>query len=130
MKYYFLTDKNLTFTIGPFLKVIHTPEKYVGQIIRSNEYSEYLSDTSFEFILWVISSNENSIEKVKYWLHLNLSKLSDNPNVTYIGKFEGIINETNTKLELVEFSNIKYILEFKINQNILYCPSLTIEYTN
>jgi len=130
MKYYFLTDKNLTFVVGPFIPIINTPEKYFGQIIRSNEYSEYLSNTPFGFELWSVYSNENSTEKVKYWLHSNLSKLSEQNNVTYIGKFQGQINESNTNLELVEFSNIKYILEFRINQNMLYCPSLTINLAN
>ncbi len=132
MKYYFLTSNTKSegqaFVIGPFISVINTSEKYFGQIIRSNDYSDYLSDIPFGFNLWSINSDETSLERVKYWIHTNLSKLSSNSSVTLIGKFQGPINQSKTKLEFITQLNIKYILEFRINENMLYCPNLTIEY--
>lgn len=128
MKYYFLTDKNQTFSIGPFVPVIDTPEKYFGQIIRSNDYSEYLSDKSVEFSIYCINSNQTNLHTIKYLIHTNLSRLSENPTITQIGTFEGQVNSSNTKLELVTQSNIKYTLEFRINETIIYCPNLTIEF--
>jgi hypothetical protein len=128
MKYYFLTDKNQTFVIGPFINVIDTSEKYFGQIIRSNDYSDFLTNSPFEYKFWFINLNESNLVRVKYLLHENLSKFSSNPNITYIGTFQGSISPSNKKLELIDHSNIKYILEFRINETILYCPNLTIEF--
>jgi hypothetical protein len=130
MKHYFLTGKNQSFSVGPFVTLINTPERYFGQIIRSNDYSDYLSDEPFEYNLWSInsSSDKSNLLDVKYLIHENLSRLSENQAITHIGKFQGPINSSNKKLELITQSNIKYTLEFKINETILYCPSLTIEY--
>ncbi len=128
MRYYFLTDKNLTFSVGPFVPVINAPEKYFGQIIRSNDYSDYLSEKTLEYLLWCINSDKTNLQDIKYLIHESLSSLSSNANITHIGKFRGLVNSSNKSLEFITQSNVKYTLEFKINETIIYCPNLTIEF--
>jgi hypothetical protein len=73
-----------------------------------------LSNNPFEFELWSIETTETKIEEVKYFLHSNISTLSEQNNITHIGHFQGLINESNKKLEIVSFLNKKYTLEFRV----------------
>jgi len=124
--YYFLTDPEQTFIVGPFITLSNESNKYFGQVIRSNDYSEQYDPAHiYKYKLWCYDSSGTNITLVKYKLIDLLKNLSFSCKI--IGTFEGQINETNPILEIID-ANTKYILELRINNQVIYCPKLTIEF--
>lgn len=124
-KYYFLSDPDQTYTIGPFIIVCDTPDNYFGQVIRSNEYSEILQTNSMIFNLWSIVSTSTSVLQVKNQVQQMLKNFTKCSNIEFIGKFSGIIDSQVPILEL-NHNNKHYTLEFRYMDGIISCPSLTI----
>lgn len=125
-KYYFLTDLDQSFVAGPFITVCDTPNRYFGQIIRSNEFSHEIIHPLMQFDLWVIKTDSISVLQAKYEIQQVLSDFSKCLNIEHLGRFEGIINESNLILTFNKYAK-EYILEFRCNHGIIICPSLTIE---
>ena len=62
-KYYFLVDKNKTYSVGPFLEIKNNEDVFIGQIIRSNEFSmEYTKGDGIYFELYSINCNLNLLD--------------------------------------------------------------------
>jgi hypothetical protein len=135
-KYYFLTDSEQTFIIGPFITVCNDLKKYFGQVIRSNDYSEQYDLQEkhiYKYMFWLFDySSEINLTRlqVKYKLIESLKKSRLHLICKLIGTFEGQIELSNPILEIIDNnSNIKYILELKISNGIICCPKLTIEFS-
>jgi len=128
-RYYFLTNSTQTFIVGPFITVCDDTNRYFGQVIRSNDYSEqYDLKTLYKYKLWVFEDSEStnlSLLQIKYKLVDSLENLS--LFCKLIGTFEGQIELLNPILEITD-ANTKYILELKISNGIICCPKLTIEF--
>ena len=125
-RYYFLSDPQQTYTVGPFITVTDNPNKYFGQVIRSNEFSDELNTDPITFNLWSIDSELPTVLQVKYKVQQILKELNKYSNIKLVGRFEGIINPLNPILEL-NINDKKYVLEFKCTDGIIFCPSLLIE---
>jgi hypothetical protein len=134
-KYYFLTDPSQTYSVGPFIKacspgpfitINDSSERYFGQVIRSNEFSHEIIQTPMQFDLWVIETDSMSVLEAKNEIHQVLSDFSKCPNIEQIGRFEGIVSESNLILKFNKNAK-EYVLEFRCNHGIIFCPSLTIK---
>lgn len=125
-KYYFLVDKNRTYSVGPFLEIKNNEDVFIGQIIRSNEFSmEYTKGDGIYFELYSINCNLNLID-TKYIIHDNLNNLDILNNVNKICVFNG---EIDTSLGVIStMLNKTYSLTFSIRNNLIMCPMLKIEY--
>jgi len=126
-RYYFLTDPEQTFIIGPFITVRDDSNKYFGQVIRSNDYSEqYDPSHIYKYKLWVFdyTSEPNlTLVQIKYKLIDSIQNLSSCCKL--LCTFEGTIELSNRILEIIN-TNTNYRLELKINNGIICCPNLTI----
>ena len=125
-KYYFLIDKNKTYSVGPFLEIQNNDDVFIGQIIRSNEFSmEYTKGDGIYFELYSINCNLNLFD-TKYIIHDNLNNLDILNNVNKICIFNGKID---TSLGVIStILNKTYSLTFSIRNNLIMCPMLKIEY--
>ena len=125
-KYYFLVDKNRTYSVGPFLEIKNNEDVFIGQIIRSNEFSmEYTKGDGIYFELYSINCNLNLID-TKYIIHDNLNNLDILNNVNKICVFNG---EIDTSLGVIStMLNKTYSLTFSFRNNLIMCPMLKIEY--
>ena len=125
-KYYFLIDKNKTYSVGPFLEIKNNNDVFIGQIIRSNEFSmEYTKGDGIYFELYSINCNLNLFD-TKYIIHENLNNLDILNNVNKICIFNGEID-----ISLGVISTIldkTYSLTFSIRNNLIMCPMLKIDY--
>jgi hypothetical protein len=135
-KYYFLVDKNRTYSVGPFLEIKNNDDVFIGQIIRSNEFSmEYTKGDSIYFELYSINSNLNLFD-TKCIIHDNLNNLDILNNVSKICVFNGEIDTSSNLLDLQKMGNgfistildKTYSLTFSIRNNLIMCPMLKIEY--
>ena len=125
-KYYFLVDKNRTYSVGPFLEIKNNEDVFIGQIIRSNEFSmEYTKGNGIYFELYSINCNLNLLD-TKYIIHDNLNNLDILNNVSKICVFNG---EIDTSLGVIStILDNTYSLTFSIRNNLIMCPMLKIEY--
>ena len=126
-KYYFLVDKNKTYSVGPFLEIQNNDDVvFIGQIIRSNEFSmEYTKGNGIYFELYSINCNLNLLD-TKYIIHDNLNNLDILNNVSKICVFNG---EIDTSLGVIStILDNTYSLTFSIRNNLIMCPMLKIEY--
>jgi hypothetical protein len=125
-KYYFLVDKNKTYSVGPFLEIKNNEDVFIGQIIRSNEFSmEYTKGDGIYFELYSINCNLNLLD-TKYIIHDNLNNLDILNNVSKICVFNG---EIDTSLGVIStILDNTYSLTFSIRNNLMMCPMLKIEY--
>jgi len=125
-KYYFLVDKNKTYSVGPFLEIKNNCDVFIGQIIRSNEFSmEYTKGDGIYFELYSINSNLNLFD-TKCIIYDNLNNLDILNNVTKICVFNG---EIDTSLGVIStILDNTYSLTFSIRNNLIMCPMLKIEY--
>ena len=125
-KYYFLVDKNRTYSVGPFLEIKNNEDVFIGQIIRSNEFSmEYTKGDGIYFELYSINCNLNLLD-TKYIIHDNLNNLDILNNVNKICVFNG---EIDTSLGVIStILDNTYSLTFSIRNNLIMCPMLKIEY--
>jgi len=125
-KYYFLVDKNRTYSVGPFLEIKNNEDVFIGQIIRSNEFSmEYTKGDGIYFELYSINCNLNLLD-TKYIIHDNLNNLDILNNVSKICVFNG---EIDTSLGVIStILDNTYSLTFSIRNNLMMCPMLKIEY--
>jgi hypothetical protein len=130
-KYYFLTDPDQSYIVGPFITVREntSPFQYYGQVIRSNEFGELYSETqTYRFVLWCWDSLDVpalGTTQAKYKLIDSLKNL-DNICVQ-IGVLEGQINKNNPVLEIRSGLNSRsYKVEFRIMGGTICCPTLTI----
>lgn len=126
-KYYFLVDKNKTYSVGPFLEIQNNDDVvFIGQIIRSNEFSmEYTKGNGIYFELYSINCNLNLLD-IKYIIHDNLNNLDILNNVSKICVFNG---EIDTSLGVIStILDNTYSLTFSIRNNLIMCPMLKIEY--
>ena len=125
-KYYFLVDKNRTYSVGPFLEIKNNEDVFIGQIIRSNEFSmEYTKGDGIYFELYSINCNLNLLD-TKYIIHDNLNNLDILNNVSKICVFNG---EIDTSLGVIStILDNTYSLTFSIRNNLIMCPMLKIEY--
>ncbi len=125
-KYYFLVDKNKTYSVGPFLEIKNNCDVFIGQIIRSNEFSmEYTKGDTIYFELYCIKCNLNLFD-TKCIIHDNLNNLDILNNVNKICVFNGEID-----ISLGVISTIldnTYSLTFSIRNNLIMCPMLKIDY--
>ncbi len=123
--YYFLTGYNKklqeTFYVGPFLTSSRTHNKYVGQIVSSNNFSMvYIDDLNLSFKLFSIKTNCKDYNTIKYVL------IKDSINTKYICDFNGILDDNNS-ME-VELDDSKYKLTFSKKEGLIMCPSLIIDF--
>jgi hypothetical protein len=125
-KYYFLVDKNRTYSVGPFLEIKNNEDVFIGQIIRSNEFSmEYTKGDGIYFELYSINCNLNLLD-TKYIIHDNLNNLDILNNVSKICVFNG---EIDTSLGVIStILDNTYSLIFSIRNNLIMCPMLKIDY--
>lgn len=125
--YYYLTNYKNTYIIGPFITITDTETRYVGQIIRSNDFSDNLNNfqTPQIFNLHSINLHNMNLSQVKIQLQLTLAKYLHHPNTKFEGCFQGIIDNSNLTLEFYK-NNKHYLLDFRLVNNIIFCPSLTI----
>jgi hypothetical protein len=125
-KYYFLVDKNRTYSVGPFLEIKNNCDIFIGQIIRSNEFSmEYTKGDGIYFELYSINCNLNLLD-TKYIIHDNLNNLDILNNVSKICVFNG---EIDTSLGVIStILDNTYSLTFSIRNNLIMCPMLKIDY--
>ena len=125
-KYYFLVDKNKTYSVGPFLEIKNNEDVFIGQIIRSNEFSmEYTKGDGIYFELYSINCNLNLLD-TKYIIHDNLNNLDILNNVSKICVFNG---EIDTSLGVIStILDNTYSLIFSIRNNLIMCPMLKIDY--
>jgi hypothetical protein len=125
-KYYFLVDKNKTYSVGPFLEIKNNCDVFIGQIIRSNEFSmEYTKGDGIYFELYSINSNLNLFD-TKCIIYDNLNNLDILNNVTKICVFNG---EIDTSLGVIStILDNTYSLTFSIRNNLIMCPMLKIDY--
>lgn len=125
-KYYFLVDKNKTYSVGPFLEIKNNDDVFIGQIIRSNEFSmEYTKGDSIYFELYSINCNLNLLD-TKCIIHDNLNNLDILNNVSKICVFNG---EIDTSLGVIStILDNTYSLTFSIRNNLIMCPMLKIDY--
>jgi hypothetical protein len=125
-KYYFLVDKNRTYSVGPFLEIKNNEDVFIGQIIRSNEFSmEYTKGDGIYFELYSINCNLNLLD-TKYIIHDNLNNLDILNNVSKICVFNG---EIDTSLGVIStILDNTYSLTFSIRNNLIMCPMLKIDY--
>ena len=125
-KYYFLVDKNRTYSVGPFLEIKNNEDVFIGQIIRSNEFSmEYTKGDGIYFELYSINCNLNLID-TKYIIHDNLNNLDILNNVNKICVFNGEIDINSSMISTI--FNKTYLLTFNIKNNLIMCPMLKIDY--
>jgi len=123
-KYYFLVDKNRTYSVGPFLEIKNNEDVFIGQIIRSNEFSmEYTKGDGIYFELYSINSNLNLFD-TKCIIHDNLNNLDILNNVSKICVFDGEI-DTNSSI-ISTILDKTYSLTFTIRNNLIMCPMLKI----
>ena len=126
-KYYFLVDKNKTYSVGPFLEIQNNDDDvFIGQIIRSNEFSmEYTKDNTIYFELYSINCNLNLFD-TKFIIHDNLNNLDILNNVNKICVFNG---EIDISLGIIStILDNTYSLTFSVRNNLIMCPMLKIEY--
>lgn len=129
MKYYFLTNDTQTFISGPFITVANTVEKYVGQIVRSNDFSVKVQNNSLKLYLWCCDFEPTlTNQQIKSKLINLLPKLSEAENIELIVKFEDTINYSSGPYPSIKATcnSTKYVLEFKCLNDIFYCPTLNI----
>ncbi len=131
MLYYFLSDKNFTFISGPFITVTNTPNEYVGQIVRSNDFSikQQNNNLDLDLCLWVCDFDSNlTNQQIKKELIKLLPNLENNENIKFITNFDSKLNYSSgpyPSLTIIQ-NNVKYVLEFKCLYDILHCPTLYI----
>jgi hypothetical protein len=122
-KYYFLLDKNRKFSVGPFITVEENHDIYVGQIIRSNDFSmKYNHNNMLNLELYYIFSGNNLLD-TKYYIQSNLKTLN---NIEKICDFDMPLN-IQTGIVNKEILNKQYSLKFKIVNDIIMCPLLEIK---
>ena len=122
-KYYFLLDKTRTFSVGPFITVEENDDIYIGQIIRSNDFSiKYDSNRVLDLELYYIFSEYNLL-RTKYYIQSNLKTLN---NIEKICDFD-IQIDMQTGIVTKEVLNKQYSLKFKIVDDIIMCPLLEIK---
>lgn len=117
---YFLSNPDQTYIAGPFISVANNSEQFIGQIIRSNEFSTLLGEIKLK--LWCTNLD---IPDLKIHLQNLLPNLHYDEDIGYIGMFIGILTKENLSLTLVE-NNKNYIIEFQLFNNIISCPTLLI----
>ena len=75
-KYYFLVDKNKTYSVGPFLEIKNNENIFIGQIIRSNDFSmEYTKGDTIYFELYSINCNLNLFKELLRTKYLSCTKI-------------------------------------------------------
>jgi len=122
-KYYFLLDKKKNFSVGPFITVEENDDIYIGQIIRSNDFSmKYDNYKVLDLELYHIFSEYNLLN-IKYYIQSNLKTLN---NIEKICDFD-IQIDMQTGIVTKEILNKKYSLKFKIVDDIIMCPLLEIK---
>ena len=135
-KYYFLVDKNKTYSIGPFIEIKNIDDLFIGQIITSNDFSmEYNKGDKLYLELYSITNNLN-ILNTKYFIHENLNNLNNINNINKICIFNSEIEiSTTNNMGISRESGIistildkTYSLIFSIRNNLIMCPMLKIEY--
>ena len=125
-KYYFLVDKNKTYSVGPFLEIQNNDDVFIGQIIRSNEFSmEYTKDNTIYFELYSINCNLNLFD-TKFIIHDNLNNLDILNNVNKICVFNGKIDISSSMISTI--LDKTYSLTFSFKNNLIMCPMLKIDY--
>jgi len=125
-KYYFLIDKNKTYSVGPFLEIQNNNDVFIGQIIRSNEFSmEYTKDNTIYFELYSINCNLNLFD-TKFIIHDNLNNLDILNNVNKICVFNGKIDISSSMISTI--LDKTYSLTFSFKNNLIMCPMLKIDY--
>ena len=124
-KYYFLVDKNKTYSVGPFLEIQNNDDVvFIGQIIRSNEFSmEYTKDNTIYFELYSINCNLNLFD-TKFIIHDNLNNLDILNNVNKICVFNGKIDISSSMISTI--LDKTYSLTFSFKNNLIMCPMLKI----
>ena len=124
-KYYFLIDKNKTYSVGPFLEIQNNDDVFIGQIIRSNEFSmEYTKGDGIYFELYSINCNLNLFD-TKFIIHDNLNNLDILNNVNKICVFNGKIDISSSMISTI--LDKTYSLTFSFKNNLIMCPMLKIE---
>ena len=124
-KYYFLIDKNKTYSVGPFLEIQNNDDVFIGQIIRSNEFSmEYTKGDGIYFELYSINCNLNLFD-TKCIIHDNLNNLDILNNVNKICVFNGKIDISSSMISTI--LDKTYSLTFSFKNNLIMCPMLKIE---
>jgi hypothetical protein len=125
-KYYFLLDKTRKFSVGPFITVEENDDIYIGQIIRSNDFSvKYDNNTVLDLELYYIFSEYNLL-RTKYYIQSNLKTLN---NIEKICDLD-IQIDMQTGIVTKEILNKQYSLKFKIVDDIIMCPLLEIKNLN
>ena len=125
-KYYFLVDKNKTYSVGPFLEIKNNDDVFIGQIIRSNDFSmEYTKGDGIYFELYSINCNLNLLD-TKYIIHDNLNNLDILNNVNKICIFNGEIDTSSSMISTI--LDKTYSLTFSFKNNLIMCPMLKIDY--
>jgi hypothetical protein len=123
-KYYFLIDSNKKFSIGPFITLTND-DYYFGQIITSNDFCmEYKGSTPINFSLYSIETNSDYLT-TKYYIQSNLNNIDCIYNIKKIGVFDKTI-DLKTGIVNISDNNLNYSLQFKVKDNLIMCPSLTI----
>ena len=124
-KYYFLVDKNKTYSVGPFLEIQNNDDVvFIGQIIRSNEFSMgYTKDNTIYFELYSINCNLNLFD-TKFIIHDNLNNLDILNNVNKICVFNGKIDISSSMISTI--LDKTYSLTFSFKNNLIMCPMLKI----
>jgi hypothetical protein len=131
MKYYFITDISQTFISGPFITVENSQEKYVGQIVRSNDFSVKIqnNDLNLKLCLWSCDFEPTlSYQIIKTQLLGLLSKLDESDNIQLVVKFENPINYSSGPYPSLKTTkeNVRYVIEFKCLHDVFYCPTLYV----
>ncbi len=131
MKYYFITNNERTWLSGPFIIIENTPNNYVGQMIRSNDFSVKVQENYINVCLWCCDFGPSmTYQQVKEQLMKTLPNIDKENNVIFMVQMDGELNFRNPAypyLEIIE-KNIKYVLEFKYVNGILFCPSINISF--
>ena len=116
------------YIVGPFLNSeSNNSNKYLGSIIRSNDYSSYYDPTeNLDFELYYFRSNLTQLQINKYDIFNNKYLL------TLINKFTGILDD---ELSLhFELDSNYYKLTFNLKEEpgtlnkLIMHPELTIKY--
>lgn len=123
-KYYFLVDKNKTYCVGPFLEIKNNDNIFIGQIIRSNDFSmEYTKGDTIYFELYSINSN-SKIFNTKCIICNNLHNLDILNNVNKICVFDNILSNEYILSTILDKT---YSLTFSFKNNLIMCPMLQIQ---
>jgi len=132
MIYYFLVlydneSRQKKHIIGPFLNSYQSKSEYMGQIIRSTEFSmEYLNN-ELELDLYCINSNIGR-NMIKYNIIKDIDSFHLIPDYIYICNFRNILNDNNTLIynDYEKICSLRFSRNMYDNKDIIDCPFLTI----